>query len=94
MEIPNLIRKLDQYFKRQVRSVRSSGQKIISWEVGNQTITVDDTEINKCARICLRNVGDAVYLYALYIFRDDEKFNRHYHKFVLSEIESIEFTEP
>lgn len=91
MEIPEIIQKLDSDFQRQVRSLRTTGQKIVSWEVDNRTVTINDTEINKCARICLKNTEEIVYLYAVYIFRDDEKFNRHYHKFLLSEIESIEF---
>lgn len=90
MEIPNIVQKLDSYFQRRVRSMRQSGQEIVSWEVGDETITVNETEVNRCARICLKNTNDTVCLYLLYIFRDDERYNRHYKKFILSEVESIE----
>ena len=90
MEIPNLVTLLDSHFIRRVRSMRQSGQEIISWEVGDQTITVNETEIDRCDRICLKNTNNTVCLYLLYIFRDDEQFNRHYKKFILSEVESIE----
>ena len=90
MEIPNIVQKLDSYFPRRVRSMRQSGQEIVSWEVGDETITVNETEVNRCASICLKNTNDTVCLYLLYIFRDDERYNRHYKKFILSEVESIE----
>ena len=90
MEIPNLVTLLDSHFIRRIRSMRQSAQEIISWEVGGQTITVNETEVDRCARICLKNTDDIVCLYLSYIFRDDERFNRHYKKFVLSEVESIE----
>ena len=89
MEITNLVTLLDSHFTRMVRSIRTSGQELISWEVGDQTVTVNETEIDRCARICLKNTEDTVCLYLAYIFRDDERFNRHYHKFILSEVESI-----
>ena len=67
MEIPNIVQKLDSYFPRRVRSMRQSGQEIVSWEVGDQTITVNETEVNRCARICLKNTNDTVCLYLLYM---------------------------